>query len=152
MHSAPSVSYPVGRSRFAAILLLLVWLMGLAVCTAWWVELHGTGWRAGASGLAAAAAGVAAARMWWQSPSGTLDWDGQAWTWSADQAGGSGTLEVALDLQHWLLLHWSDNSASQWLCVERASRVDRWDDLRRAAYSRARPKVPPEVGTSAPNP
>ncbi len=38
MHNAPSVSYPAGRSHFAAALLLGIWLLG-CVAAAFW-HLH----------------------------------------------------------------------------------------------------------------
>ena len=70
MHNAPSVSYPAGRSRFAAALLLLAWLMGGAVTAMWWLQSQSPGWRQSAAWLVLAAAGAFAAWNWWHSETG----------------------------------------------------------------------------------
>jgi hypothetical protein len=149
MHSAPSVSYPVGRSRFAAVLLLLAWLLGGIATALWWLQSQSPGWRLGAASLVLAVAGACAAWNWWHSVSGVLAWDGQAWSWGGRQ---SGVLEVCLDLQHCLLLRWRSGSASEWFWLERAGSTGRWDDLRRAVYSRARPEALPEPRAPAAKP
>ena len=141
MHSAPSVSYPVGRSRFAAGLLLAAWLLGTAAVALWLNEVRAPGWQRGASVLLVLAAGLGAASSWWRTPAGALSWDGENWCWPAAGQGGAGAVTVGLDLQHWLLLRWTDGSAPRWLWLERARHAERWDDLRRAVYSRARPQA-----------
>jgi toxin CptA len=141
MHSAPSVSYPVGRSRFAAGLLLAVWLSGAACVMLWSAQVRAPGWQLVASVLLVLAAGLCAAWNWWQAPQGDLSWDGENWNWSAAGQEAGGSVEVSLDLQHWLLLRWSGGNASRWLWLERARSLERWEDLRRAVYSRARPQA-----------
>ena len=143
MHGAPSVSYPVGRAPLAAVLLLAAWLCGAAAATAWWWQ-QGSGffgWRLSAMLLALSLAGTVAATSWWRAPSGTLAWDGECWTWMSRSGTETGCVRVALDLQRSLLLHWSAPGASRWLWLVRASHAERWDDLRRAVYSRARPQA-----------
>ena len=83
-------------------------------------------------------------------PRGTLAWDRQSWTWTAAGVTDLGAVEVCLDLQQCLLLHFRSQSASRWLWLERSHCAGRWDDLRRAVYSRARPQTPPgaEAGGS----
>jgi toxin CptA len=151
MHNAPSVSYPVGRSRFAAALLLAAWLLSLAAAGFWWLQAPDR-WRLGAMLAALAAAGAFAAWSWRRAPSGTLSWDGEAWNWSPVPDGRAGELEVGVDLQAWLLLRWKAGSASQWLWLARSSRAERWDDLRRAVYSRARPQALQPAGPPAAKP
>jgi toxin CptA len=141
MHGAPSVSYPVGRSRFAAGLLLLLWLLGMAAVILWSVQVRMPGWQLAASVLLLLAVGLCAAWSWWRAPLGTLSWDGESWNWSAAGQEGTGSLQVGFDLQHWLLLRWADGKASRWLWLERARYLERWEDLRRAVYSRARPQA-----------
>jgi toxin CptA len=141
MHSAPSVSYPVGRSRLAAGLLLMAWLLGTVAVTLWWVEVRALGWQRGASVVLVLAAGLWAAWSWWRAPAGALSWDGENWCWAAAGQGGAGVVAVGLDLQHWLLLRWTGAGVPRWLWLERARHVERWDDLRRAVYSRARPQA-----------
>jgi toxin CptA len=137
MHSAPSVSYPVGRSRFAAVLALLGWLLGAVVIALWWTQSQSPGWRLWFAWAVLAAAGAFAACGWWRCAAGVLAWDGQAWSWSTAGLVQTGTLEVGLDFQRWLLLRCACGNATHWLWVERASLAERWDDLRRAVYSRA---------------
>jgi toxin CptA len=138
MHSAPSVSYPVGRSRFAAALALLAWLLGVVVIAIWWSQSPSAGWRLWGAWAVLAAAGVFTLWSWWRCVPGVLAWDGETWSWSSAGGVHTGTLEVGLDLQRWLLLRCACGNATHWLWVERASLTERWDDLRRAIYSRAR--------------
>jgi hypothetical protein len=152
MHSAPSVSFPVGRSRFMAAVLLLAWLMGGAVIVLWWSQSQSPGWRLGAAWLVLAATGAFAGWNWWNAARGILAWDGQTWNWSADPGAHDGAVEVSVDLQHWLLLRWTSGNTSHWLWLERTGQLERWDDVRRAVYSRARPEVLPEAHPPAANP
>ena len=152
MHSAPSVSYPVGRSRFAAALLLAAWLLGGAVIALWWWQSQSPGWRLSAAWLVLAAAGAFAAWNWWRSVPGTLAWDGQNWNWSGEPRAQTAVLEVSLDLQNCLLLRWTSGDVSGWLWLERTGRTECWDDLRRAVYSRARPEALPEPRAPAAKP
>jgi hypothetical protein len=148
MHSAPPVSYPLGRSRFAAALLLLAFVLGGAVTASWWFQSQSPGWRVGGACLVLAAAGVLAAWHWRHAAEGTLAWDGETWAWSGERFERTGAIEVSVDLQRWLLLRWTSGSESHWFWLDRARRAERWDDLRRAVYSRARPEALP--GASPP--
>ncbi len=151
MHNAPSVTYPVGRSRWMDGLLAGLWLSGAAAVAAWCLQAGGVGWRQ-ALGLAAVLwAGVAA--LWVRREAhglagGELRWDGQAWLWTARagaEAAAPGSLTVHLDLQHGLLLRWQAPGAGrQWLWLSRSAHPARWDDLRRAVYSRASTDAPPD--------
>ena len=139
MQAAPSVTYPVGRSRFAAMVLLASWLAGAAACMLWWSQMQSPGWRLALACAALAAAGAFAGWNWWRSPAGELVWDGNSWSGSAIGAPDAAALEVALDLQRHMLVRRCGAKASRWLWLERSRDVHRWDDLRRAVYSRARP-------------
>ena len=139
MHSAPSVRYPVGRSPFAGAFLLLTWLLGAVAAVLWWAQ--DDGWRPATAALLLACVGAAAAWGWWHSPVGTLAWDGEGWNWSTPAGLEAGEPDPCLDLQHRLLVRWN-GTRRRWLWLERASGAERWDDLRRAVYSRARPKAP----------
>ncbi len=141
MHSAPSVSYPVGRSRFAATLLLVLWLPGAACVALWSVQARAPGWQVGASVALVLLAGFCAAWNWWHAPQGDLSWDGENWNWSAAGQEAAGSLEVGLDLQRWLLLRLTGGKVVRWFWLERARYPERWEDLRRAVYSRARPQA-----------
>jgi hypothetical protein len=78
-----------------------------------------------------------------------LSWDGEIWSWPAVGQGSTGSLQVILDLQHWLLLRWTGGHAPRWLWLERAGRAERWEDLRRAVYSRARPQARQDQSAAA---
>ncbi|QDL38879.1 hypothetical protein [Rhodoferax sediminis] len=142
MHSAPSVSYPVGRSRVWALALGLAWLGGALLTGAWCAQADSVGWRQWlAVACVLAGAGVALAG-WLASPLGELQWDGVGWCWLARGAGGeqvAGLLTVHLDLQRCLLIHLRGAGCGRrWLWLEQRREPARWDDLRRAVYSRAR--------------
>ena len=139
MHAAPSVTYPVGRSRSAGALLLAAWLTGLATCLVWWAQVQAPGWRIALAAFSLALTGAAALRQWWRSPAGALAWDGTAWNWSARGQTQTASLEVALDLQRQMLVRCQYGGAAHWLWLERSRDAHRWDDVRRAVYSRARP-------------
>src|SRR5687768_9329233 len=102
MHSAPSVSYPVGRSPFAAGLLSGAWLLGVAAVGLWSFQVRAPGWQLGASLLVVLLTGLCAAWNWLRTAQGVLSWDGQSWSWSAGAEAEEGMPEVGLDLQRWL--------------------------------------------------
>lgn len=142
MHSAPSVSYPVGRSAFAGRLLACLGLLGLSAAAAWTLQ-SGFGWRQFAAFLAVLASGTLAAGGWRRSPRGVLSWDGTAWGWEQGGLRRPGRPELALDLQSRLLLRWRpDEGRAHWFWLEQASDASHWHALRRAVYSRASAPVP----------
>jgi len=155
MHNAPSVVYPLGRSRFQGLALLGLWLSGLLVMALWWLAAPGPDWRLGVSMAAVLAAGVAAGLGWKNSPTGQLRWDGQDWRWES-RGYQSGTpvrsLSVTLDFQFILLLRLENHDhATLWLWAQRAAMPERWLDLRRAVYSRRKAwpvALPPDSPTS----
>jgi hypothetical protein len=83
-------------------------------------------------------AGAVALRGWIRSPAGVLAWNGEGWTWKGEGVAEPGEPECVLDLQRTMLLHWAAHARSRWLWAERGGEAARWDDLRRAVYSRAR--------------
>ncbi|WP_146100171.1 hypothetical protein [Limnohabitans sp. TS-CS-82] len=141
MHSAPSVSYPVGRCAFQRWLyaffvvltsaMLLVWAFNQGLTATWYVA------------VAAAALGLL---LGWRALGqvGTLTWDGQVWCLHDQGLGledALGDVHVALDVQKALLLRWLPASDTlqakpQWLWLGSQSADNRWQDLRRAVYQR----------------
>jgi len=139
MHGAPSVSYPVGRSRFALGALAAVWLCGLAMALLWTLQADAPGWRQALAFGAVGVGGLAAGRAWLRSPSGQLAWDGGGWCWEQEV----GHPEITLDLQSRMLLRWrSDAGAVRWLMPQRNAAPAHWDALRRAVYSPASTDAP----------
>ena len=143
MHSAPSVSYPVGRSAFVAWLYAALVSVALLALLAWVVQ-SSLGWRQWVVLAAVLASGAFAARDWRGSPTGVLRWDGVDWSWEEGGDTAAGHPEISMDLQSRLLLRWRPESGRvRWLWLERASDASHWEALRRAVYSRAGTPVPP---------
>lgn len=140
MHNAPSVTYPVGRSIFLGWLLAGLWLCGMGACVVSWLGAAPVVWRLGSACSVLLLATLLARRFWLSLPQGVLRWDGHAWL-GPQSATMPTYLSVHLDLQRHLLvrLHGADGP-DQWLWLEAATDSARWDDLRRAVYSRAMPE------------
>lgn len=51
----------------------------------------------------------------------------------------SSSPEILLDLQSYLWVHAITGRGHVWLWLERSAQPERWMDLRRAVYSRAKP-------------
>jgi hypothetical protein len=143
MHAAPSVTYPVVRSAFAAVPWAALAVLGLATAGGWTWQADAFGWRqllAFATVLASASLGLLA---WLRSPVGALCWDGRGWSWQQGAAAEFGRAELALDLQARLLVRWRpEGGRALWLWVEQESAAADWDALRRAVYSRASAPIP----------
>jgi toxin CptA len=143
MHSAPSVSYPVGRCRFAGALMLAAWCAGAVALAAWAWQLPSSGARQALGACVLAVVGAAAALSWRRQATGLLAWDGTLWRWADGSGERTGRIAIALDLQAWLLLRWQgEASGGLWLWLERGREPQAWDSLRRAVYSRARIATP----------
>ncbi|RYG33946.1 MAG: hypothetical protein EON93_08820 [Burkholderiales bacterium] len=134
MHSAPSVSYPVGRCRFEALVLLGMGGLAGAVVSLW-SFMSPLNWRHSAAWFVLGACLVLAWVNWRRSISGVLRWEGGAWSWTSGAAASAHELHVVLDLHSVLLVRSSPQSRWFWLEARRAP--SRWTDLRRAVYSRA---------------
>lgn len=141
MHSAPSVSYPVGRSRYAERLLLALWALGVCAVTLACVQSAGIDWRDGVLLLCVVVASMAAwTGVLHASDPANLVFDGQTWSMSGGVSLPTAQAAVMLDLQ-WLLLVRvkAPFGAARWIWVDRTAVPHRWRDLRRALYSRAIP-------------
>jgi toxin CptA len=149
MHSAPAVSYPVGRSRLGGVLLFAAWALGAVAVATWCMQVQPSAARVLSALALVLASGAAAGWSWVRTPRGALAWDGESWGWSGEgKVDGSGALEVVLDLQRLLLVRWRGPDRAGWLWLDKSARPERWEDVRRAVYSRARPPAPP--GAQAP--
>jgi hypothetical protein len=181
MHSAPSVIYPVGRSRFLAAVLGAFWVAAAGVSVLWWRSPGGTGWRLGLVWLALALAGLMACRLWQGLGECRLLWDGRSWrsllppdlqapvsaAFPAAEA-QSGQMRVHLDMQRHMLLRWQALDDGQgegpggriggtvgpvrWFWADAAADPVRWHAFRCAVYSRAMNDTPHPRETGAANP
>lgn len=137
MHHAPAVSFPLGRSRFLAGLLLTLWLGGVAVMALWCYQQPWGWWRMALGVLVPLLSGLLSLNWWLAQASGVLQWDGKQWQFIAEGAARTGCISVQLDLQQHLLLRLSLNEPplQRWLWLEQASDPALWRDLRRAAHA-----------------
>jgi toxin CptA len=136
MHSAPSVSYPLGRSHFHGYTLGLIGLAGTAVGALWLFDADVVGWRHWLFFTALFLTCIVSAETWRRTPAGRLHWDGAVWCRTDDHASVSGDLSIHLDLQNCLILSLRLATGSRiWLWPERRTDVARWNDLRRAVFS-----------------
>lgn len=134
MHSAPSVSYPVGRSRFHVALIVVASLGGLLAGLLWRQQAAPGAWMQLLFGVTWLAASGAAWQNWLRSPSGSLAWDGKLWRCSFGNAVVTGHIGLQLDWQRCLLLRLrADQGRDLWLWPERGRDRLAWDALRRAA-------------------
>lgn len=152
MHSAPSVTYPVGRARVWGVTLALVWLAGATLTGSWCVQVDGIGWRQWLAIACVLGGGVVAALGWRTASIGELHWNGGGWWWTARAAPGEQApvrLVVQLDLQRWLLVRMGAASGGRcWLWLEQCREPARWGDLRRAVHARGRGKIDPAAEPS----
>jgi hypothetical protein len=127
--------------RFGTLAMTVAAAIGLG---SWGV----TAFERGASGLmwlglpALAAIGAAASMRWIRS--GRLAWDGEVWqlveTGAIGTAGRPGSLAIALDGGHWMLLRFRAKEAPAarrvcWLALGRRDLGGQWHALRCAVYS-----------------
>lgn len=143
MHYAPSVSFPLGRSPYHAVLLVLLAILGLVFSGLWWAQTNTPGRFGALVCLLWLASSIWLLTVWWKSPRGYLRWDGQGWMWEPEfnQPGlVLGALEVRLDFQVMLLLEFkSDLGKHSWHWAEKSSAPLTWKDFRRALYAAPMP-------------
>jgi len=134
VHAAPPVRVSLGRSRAWIALMSIAAGLAAANLVAW--AMLQLGWPLVAAGtsLAAAISALASGAWAWrgQAP-GTLQWDGARWLW----AGLEGDAQVAVDLNHWMLLRFEAPPGMRcWIAASRVAASGPWSDLRAALYSR----------------
>lgn len=151
MYSAPSVTYPVGRCRFYAWVLVVLALASASVLGVWMFALEQPGVGSlGAWGVALWMVWLAfAATSWWRSPVGQLRWDpgtatqefplSAGWWWRSAASPDDAPLQqvtMVFDLQNQVLLSLRGADAlSRWVWAERTRDPLRWPDLRRSLMS-----------------
>ena len=137
MRSAPSVTYPVGCSRDAGHLLMIVWVVGAFCAGAACYQWNSISWRHTLLALSVLLAGAAGWQAGWRRPLAEVHFDGQDWSLSGAQTLQAAQISVHLDIQFLLCARLTQpGQPSQWLWLERRAAPGRWHDLRRAVYSR----------------
>ncbi|MGB4559896.1 MAG: hypothetical protein WBI20_14375 [Burkholderiaceae bacterium] len=138
MHSAPTVNYPAGRSRFQIVFLGLIWLTSVLFVGFWLMQLAVWGWRQSLVVLVVLLCGIGAVSACYANKPATLRWDGQAWWSEAANSSHRGSLSQHLDFQACILICFhSSTGARQWHWIERRSAPQRWADFRRAVVATA---------------
>ncbi len=138
MHSAPTVSYPVGRSRFQAITFSLAGIVVVAVDAAWFYRVDVIAWRQWFGLGVTLLAAVVLYWAWRRSPEGTLSWDGRSWWWEFNGIRAGGVVKPQLDLQNIVLLSFDGRSGSRhWFWIEQIAAKSSWHAMRRAVHARA---------------
>jgi len=141
MHGAPSVTYPVGGSRGATRILVVLWALGALCAGASCYLFDSGGWRHLLLIASVLFAGVAAGLGLRQQGAGVLHFDGLCWSLTGGPASRgvhAAGVSVALDFQSLMLLCLSEpGRARRWIWIEQRAMPARWRDLRRAVYSRA---------------
>ena len=135
----------MGRSPFYARLLLIVWALGASLLLAWVFQSDSFNLRHGQLALLLVVLGVFATWSWRHTVLGSLNWDGQNWTWAfhGENDAMPVRLQCHLDLQSRVLLQIEaiDGEFAHWVWWERRQNPSYWLDARRALFSRARPPV-----------
>jgi hypothetical protein len=140
MHSAPAVSYPVGRSYFYLALLVGVLAMGACSLIAWGIVSDALGLRHLAAMLLWLTAVGVALLSWLRTPTGVITWDGQNWIWTCQDSALPVALCVTMDLQIVMLMRLQSSVApSHWVWLERRVVPGRWLACRRAVFGRQPP-------------
>jgi toxin CptA len=147
MHSAPAVSFPVGRSRFQMMVLVVTWLLGGAGCAYWVADAEGADWRQAITFAMLLLGGLCAVWQLKQSPLGELKWEGEHWVLqlaptlrgTAPSPAQVGDVSLQADLQFFMLLRFQDLARrTYWLWLDRSAPQTRWLALRRAVHGRVK--------------
>jgi hypothetical protein len=148
MQSAPSVSYPVGRSRIAGRLLLVLWIGGACCAGIAALRFDGFDSRMGLLLIGVLGAGGAAwASTLRRAPASMLHFDGLGWSMPGEAGMHAARASVALDAQSSLLVRLAPaQGAGRWVWLDRDAMPERWQALRRAVYSRPASTGPVPAG------
>ena len=132
MHLPSAVSYPVKRSLWHLLSILVLW--GSCVLAAFLFSTQQSSLLA--NGLLWAIPNVLLAVGLWQwfySATGAIQWDGKTWQWSDAQGSSACELSLVLDFQNFVLvkLHSAEEKNSH-LWLQGKSTERQWRALRRA--------------------
>ena len=135
MRGAPAISIKVGRSWLHLFAVAALWILGVAVCLAFFQSQHFEARRMLMTlmSLNVVLLGVIAFLGWWCAPCGLLRWDGKDWHWSGFGHVRVRRLLLTADFQKEMLVRVSaENGAVAWLWLNSRSAKQQWIPLRRA--------------------
>lgn len=140
MHSAPAVSFPVGRSRFQACLIGSLIACSVLTVSTWCWQTDVLGWRQVLAATFCLMTAGLAGWHWWRTPNGSLAWDGASWYWAEGAQSLLVVPDIVMDLQQVVLLvvRTPADARVNWLWLDRKLNPARWVALRRAIYTRTR--------------
>ena len=136
MHRPPAVSFSAGRSRWHLRCILFLFVSAAVVFWAFAVGQPQSDWQAVAVACTLLAAALWALFGWYQSPQGTLSWNGEQWHWSGYSDQPACILSLRMDWQRSLLVSLQRRGKpTDWLWLDAGSDAVSWRAFRRAACS-----------------
>ena len=133
MHQPPPVSVSVRASRWTGRLMAVCLLFGLIQTLFFLSRNPFSGWQPVALGAGLLVSFTFAWVFARRSDVGDLQWNGEAWHWSAFPEPGDCSVRLHLDFQTLLLVSLHRPAASTvWLWLERRQTPFHWLSLRRA--------------------
>jgi hypothetical protein len=144
MRAAPAVQATLGPDRGWLAFARGLTAFALAGLMAWAARGLGVpGWAVALTAALAALAGVALGGRLVGAHTGTLRWDGAAWSWQPPGAAQAlaGRIEVMVDLGPWMLLRLrSAEAGTVWLPLAQDACGPVWRALRAALHARGAPE------------
>jgi hypothetical protein len=144
MRAAPAVQATLSPDRGWLACARGLAALALAGLAAWAAQgLGGPGWATALAAAGAALAGLLAGARLVGAHTGTLRWDGAAWSWQPLGAAQplAGRIEVMIDLGPWMLLRLqSVEAGTLWLPLAQSACGPAWRALRSALHARGAPE------------
>ncbi len=138
MQGPPSVSFPVGRSKWHIGTIAVAGLPALLGCTLLLTQIPTD--RAALALLCLSVLLGFAIFEWLRTEQGMLRWDGQHWLWTGFGDVSVDQLVPLFDLQSVLLVRVrSDKGKVVWLWLEAKPDALHWRAIRRAVYAQGAP-------------
>jgi hypothetical protein len=135
MHPAPAVSFSANRSRWHLRCILVLFVSAAVAIGAFALGQPQSGWQVAAVACTLLSSAFVALFGWYQSPRGSLRWNGQHWHWSGYADHLVCVVSVRMDLQSSLLASLQcQGKPTDWLWFDAASDPTSWRAFRRAVF------------------
>ena len=137
MHNAPAVSYPLRRSMFHGLFIVVIVSLGATTLTIWTAQADALQVRHLGVALLWLISTCLAAWYWFHTPVGALTWDGVVWTSRSGVQVDVVVPKVLLDVSGGLLLRLqTQHGGVRWVWPERRVVPLRWLSFRRAVFGK----------------